>query len=186
MLIRLLRTYLLRYRGLLLVVLALTFVQTMGTLFLPTLNADIIDKGVATGDTAYIWRVGGLMLVVTLRAGACSRSPRCTTAPGSRWRSGATSAARCSTGSPTSPPRTSPRFGAPSLITRITNDVTQVQILVLMSCTLLVAAPITIIGGVDHGRARGRTALAAPARERPGARSSASASSSCAWSRSSR
>ncbi len=55
---------------------------------------------------------------------------------------------RCSTGSPTSRPRTSPRYGAPSLITRITNDVTQVQILVLMSCTLLVAAPITIVGGV--------------------------------------
>ena len=77
-------------------------------------------------------------------------------------------------------------FGAPSLITRITNDVTQVQILVLMSCTLLVAAPITIVGGVDPGRARGRPALAAPARERPGARHQRRARDRRGWCRSSR
>ena len=65
-------------------------------------------------------------------------------------------------------------YGAPSLITRITNDVTQVQILVLMSCTLLVAAPITIVGGIILRRARGRPPLAAAAREHPGARRSAS------------
>ena len=65
-----------------------------------------------------------------------------------RWRSAATCAARCSTGSPSFSAQDVAHFGAPSLITRITNDVTQVQILVLMSCTLLVAAPITIVGGV--------------------------------------
>ena len=68
-------------------------------------------------------------------------------------------------------------FGAPSLITRITNDVQQVQMLVLMTCTLLVAAPITIVGGVDPGGARGRRPLADPARQHPGARRSASGSS---------
>ena len=64
-LLRLLRTYLLRYRKLLTIVVALTFVQVMCTLYLPSLNADIIDKGVITGDTDYIWRTGGLMLAVT-------------------------------------------------------------------------------------------------------------------------
>ena len=65
MLIRLIRTYLGRYRRLLLV-LVLQFVQAMGTLFLPALNAEIINKGVLTGDTAYIWQLGGVMLAITL------------------------------------------------------------------------------------------------------------------------
>jgi len=65
-LLRLLSTFLGRYKKTLLVVFALTFVQVVCTLFLPTLNADIIDKGVLTGDTDYIWRLGGLMLAVTL------------------------------------------------------------------------------------------------------------------------
>ena len=77
-----------------------------------------------------------------------SRSARSTSALASRWRSAATCAARCSTASPSFSAQDVAHFGAPSLITRITNDVTQVQILVLMSCTLLVAAPITIVGGV--------------------------------------
>ena len=119
----------------------------MCTLYLPTLNADIIDKGVITGDTDYIWRTGGLMLVDHASCRRASRSPPSTSAPAPRWRSVATCAARSSTGSPTSRPRTSPRFGSASLITRITNDVTQVQTLVVMVCTLFVAAPITIIGG---------------------------------------
>ena len=67
---------------------------------------------------------------------------------GGDGRSGATCAAACSTRSPASRPRRSTHFGAPSLITRITNDVQQVQMLVLMTCTLLIAAPITAIGGV--------------------------------------
>ena len=61
-----LRTYLVRYRGALIAVVVLQFVQTRRTLYLPGLNADIIDKGIATGDTGYIWRVGGVMLGVTL------------------------------------------------------------------------------------------------------------------------
>ena len=64
-LLRLLRTYLLQYRKLLTIVVGLTFVQVMCTLYLPSLNADIIDKGVITGDTDYIWRTGGLMLAIT-------------------------------------------------------------------------------------------------------------------------
>ena len=66
MLVALLRTYLARYRKPLLAVVVLQFVQTMATLYLPSLNADIIDKGIATGDTHYIWTHGALMLGVTL------------------------------------------------------------------------------------------------------------------------
>ena len=66
MLIRLLRSYLLPYRNLLWAVVALQFVQTMATLLLPTLNADLIDNGIAKGDTGYIWKVGAIMLGVTL------------------------------------------------------------------------------------------------------------------------
>ncbi len=147
MLIRLLKTFLARYRNQLLIVLALTFVQTMCTLFLPALNADIIDKGVITGDTDYIWKTGGLMLLITIvqvgfAIAAVYFGARVAMAFGRDVRGALFhrvtnfSAQDVAT------------FGAPSLITRITNDVTQVQMLVLMSCTLLIAAPITIIGGV--------------------------------------
>src|SRR4051812_9796979 len=147
MLTRLLRTYLLPYRNLLLAVVALQFVQTMATLFLPTLNADLIDNGIATGDTAYIWRVGAIMLVVTLiqvmfAIGATYYGSKAAMRFGRDVRDGLFHQV---TGFST---REVSHFGAPSLITRITNDVTQVQILVVMTCTLLVAAPITIAGGV--------------------------------------
>ncbi len=146
MLIRLLRTYLLRYRGLLLVVLGLTFVQTMGTLLLPTLNADIIDKGVVLKDTGYIWRMGGIMLAVTLvqvvfAVAAVYYGARAAMAFGRDVRDALFHRVTDFSAQDVA------AFGAPSLITRITNDVTQVQVLVLMSCTLLVAAPITIVGG---------------------------------------
>ncbi len=146
MLLRLLRTYLLRYRGLLLVVVALTFVQTMATLFLPSLNADIIDKGVATGNTGYIWRIGGVMLAITFvqvlfAIAAVYYGARIAMAFGRDVRAALFHRVTGFSAQDVS------AFGAPSLITRITNDVTQVQILVLMSCTLLVAAPITIVGG---------------------------------------
>ena len=146
MLIRLLRTYLLRYRGLLLIVLALTLIQTMATLYLPSLNADIIDQGVATGDTDYIWRTGGAMLAVTFvqiifAIAAVYFGARAAMAFGRDVRAALFHRVTDFSAQDVA------EFGAPSLITRITNDVTQVQVLVLMSCTLLVAAPITIIGG---------------------------------------
>jgi len=146
MLITLLRTYLRRYRGVLLAVVALQSVQTAAALFLPSLNADIIDNGVLTGDTAYIWRVGAVMLAVTLvqigfAIGAVYYGSRAAMGFGRDVRG---SLFHKVTGFSTQEVAS---FGAPSLITRITNDVQQVQMLVLMSCTLLVAAPITIIGG---------------------------------------
>jgi ATP-binding cassette subfamily B protein len=147
MLTRLMRTYLLPYRNLLLAVVVLQFVQTMATLFLPTLNADLIDKGIVTGDTDYIWRVGSIMLGVTLiqvvfAVGATYYGSMAAMRFGRDVRD---SLFHQVTGFST---REVSHFGSPSLITRITNDVTQVQMLVVMACTLLVAAPITIAGGV--------------------------------------
>jgi ATP-binding cassette subfamily B protein len=147
MLVALLRTYLVRYRTALLAVVALQFVQTMATLYLPSLNADIIDKGIATGDTDYIWSHGGLMLAVTLvqvvfAIAAVRYSARAAMGFGRDVRSGLFHQVTGFSAQEVN------RFGPPSLITRITNDVTQVQVLVLMSCTLLVAAPITAVGGV--------------------------------------
>jgi len=146
MLIHLLRTHLRRYRKLLAAVVALQFVQTMASLYLPSLNADIIDKGIATGDTGYIWRTGAVMLFVTLvqvsfAIGATYFAAKTAMSFGRDVRG---SLFHQVTGFST---QEVSRFGAPSLITRITNDVQQVQMLVLMSCTLLVAAPITLTGG---------------------------------------
>ena len=147
MLIRLLRTYLRPYAGPLLAVVALQLVSTMANLYLPSLNADIIDKGVAKGDTGYILSTGGWMLVVTIAQIACSVAAvyfgaRAAMAFGRDMRSaifhkvGTFSA------------REMAQFGAPSLITRNTNDVQQVQMLVLMTCTMMIAAPIMCVGGI--------------------------------------
>ena len=147
MLMKLLRSHLRGYRGLLTAVVALKFVQAMATLFLPSLNADIINKGVITGDTNYIWRTGGLMLGVTFvqvcfAIGATFVSAKAAMSFGRDVRGNLfTRVVNYSTEEVS-------RFGAPSLITRITNDVQQVQMLVLMGCTMLVAAPITMIGGI--------------------------------------
>ena len=146
MLMQLLRSHLGRYRPELLAVVGLQFLQSMATLFLPTLNADIIDKGVLTGDTAYIWRIGGLMLVITIfqivfAIGAVYYGARASMGFGRDVRR---DLFHTVTGFSA---REVGHFGAPSLITRVTNDVQQVQMLALLSCTLLVAAPITAVGG---------------------------------------
>lgn len=146
-LLRLLREFLARYAKPLLAVAGLTLIQVTCTLILPSLNADIIDKGVLTGDTDYIWRVGGLMLLVTFvqvafAIAAVYYGARVAMAFGRDVRGALFHRVTNFSAQDVA------AHGAPSLITRITNDVTQVQILVLMSCTLLVAAPFTIIGGV--------------------------------------
>ncbi|HEY4422372.1 MAG TPA: ABC transporter ATP-binding protein [Pseudonocardia sp.] len=147
MLIRLLRERLRPYTRPLLLVVVLQLVGTMASLYLPSLNADIIDQGIARGDTSYILGTGGWMLVVTLVQIACSVAAvyvGARTAMGFGrdvrgalfHRVGEFSAREVN------------RFGAPSLITRGTNDVQQVQMLVLLSCTMLVTAPIMCFGGV--------------------------------------
>jgi ATP-binding cassette, subfamily B, multidrug efflux pump len=147
MLTRLLRTYLRPYKAVLAGVVGLQFVQTVAALYLPRLFADIIDKGVAKGNNRYVWTTGSVMLVITLvqvvfAIGAVYFGSRAAMGFGRDVRGalfhqvGAFSA------------REVGELGAPSLITRITNDVQQVQMLVLMTCTLLVAAPIAAVGGI--------------------------------------
>ncbi|MCE9620765.1 MAG: ABC transporter ATP-binding protein/permease [Actinomycetia bacterium] len=147
MLVRLLRTYLARYRKLLIVVVALQAAQTVAALFLPTLNADIIDRGVATGDTGYIWAHGLVMLLVSLAqigfaVFAVYFGSKVAMAFGRDVRSALFHQVTDFSA------REVTKFGPPSLITRVTNDVQQVQTLVQMTCTLLIAAPITAAGGL--------------------------------------
>ena len=147
MLLRLVRTYLRPYAVPLAAVVALQFVGTMAALYLPSLNADIIDRGVVTGDTGYIVRHGALMLAVSFVQIICSViavwfSARNAMGFGRDLR--AAIFHRVGTFSA----REVQHFGAPSLITRETNDVQQVQMLVLMAGTLLVSAPIMMVGGI--------------------------------------
>ncbi|MBN9097534.1 MAG: ABC transporter ATP-binding protein [Pseudonocardia sp.] len=147
MLIRLLRTHLRRYSRQLWAVVALQLVGTMAALYLPSLNAGIIDEGIAKGDTPYILGAGGWMLVVTLLQIVCSVAAVWF---GARTAMGFGRDVRSSVFHQVGrfSAREVNRFGAPSLITRNTNDVQQVQMLVLMSCTMLVSAPIMCVGGV--------------------------------------
>ncbi|MFG1868987.1 ABC transporter ATP-binding protein [Micromonospora arborensis] len=147
MLIRLLRNQLRSYQRPLLAVVLLQFVGTMASLYLPSLNADIIDKGVARGDTDYIVHTGGWMLLVSLIQIVCSIAA---VYLGARIAMGFGRDVRATLFGHVNrfSAREVARFGAPSLITRNTNDVQQVQMLVLMSCTMMVAAPIMSVGGV--------------------------------------
>jgi ATP-binding cassette subfamily B protein len=146
-LIRLLRTYLRPYRGDITLVVLLQFVQTLATLYLPTLNADIIDLGVVKGDTGYIMRTGGVMLAVTVVQIICSIAAvyfgaRTAMALGRDVRAGLFGKVLDFSA------REVGHFSAPSLITRTTNDVQQVQMVVLLTFTLMVSAPIMCVGGI--------------------------------------
>ncbi|HZZ96913.1 MAG TPA: ABC transporter ATP-binding protein [Jatrophihabitantaceae bacterium] len=147
MLVRVLRTYLRPYRRWLSYVVGLQLISTLAALYLPSLNADIIDNGVAQGDTGYIVHVGGWMLAVTVVQIAASIvavyfGARTAMSFGRDLRT--TIFSRVGTFSA----REVAHFGAPSLITRNTNDVQQVQMLVVMACTLMIGAPIMCVGGI--------------------------------------
>jgi len=144
---RVLVRFLRPYRRQILLVAALLLAQSLANLYLPTLNADIIDNGIAKGDTHYIVTVGGLMLLVTLLMGAASViavywGARTAMAFGRDVRGALFRRVQSFALMEVN------RFGTPSLITRTTNDVQQVQMLVLMSLTLMMAAPIMIVGGI--------------------------------------
>ena len=147
MLLKLLRTHLSAFKAWLVAVVVLQTGQAMATLMLPTLNADIIDNGIATGDTGYIWRLGGVMLLVALvqiclSIGAVWFSAKTAMGFGRNVRGSLFATVGGFSTSEVS------ALGAPSLITRVTNDVQQVQMLVLMGCLLMVTAPVTAIGGI--------------------------------------
>ncbi|MFF9640491.1 ABC transporter ATP-binding protein [Kitasatospora aureofaciens] len=147
MLIRLLRAYLRPYSRPITLLVVLQLVSTLAALYLPTLNADIIDKGVVKGDTGYILRLGAVMIGVTLVQALCSIGAvyfgaRTAMAFGRDVRAAVFDRVQSFSA------REVGQFGAPSLITRTTNDVQQVQMLALMSFTLMVAAPIMCVGGI--------------------------------------
>ena len=125
----------------------LQLTQAVASLILPTLNASIIDDGVATGDTGTIWRLGGVMLLVSLlqigaQIGAIWFGAKAAMSFGRDLREGIFVHGLSFSG------REVALFGAPTLITRNTNDVQQVQMLVLMTATMIVSAPLTAIGGI--------------------------------------
>jgi len=143
----LLRTYLSPHRWVLLLIACLLLVQAIGTLILPSLNADIINEGVVGGDTGYIIRTGAVMLAFSILVGiatvvAVYFSARTAMRVGRDMRGDLFrrveqfSLAQMHS------------FGIPSLITRNTNDVQQVQMLVMVGLTMMVVAPVTAVGGV--------------------------------------
>ncbi|MFE4047967.1 ABC transporter ATP-binding protein [Streptomyces sp. YIM B13518] len=147
MLIRLLRTRLRPYKRPVTLLVLLQFLQTCASLYLPTLNADIIDGGVVEGDTGYIVSHGVLMIGVSLvqvvcNIGAVYYGARTASALGRDVRAAVFDRVQSFSA------REVGHFGAPSLITRTTNDVQQVQTLVLMTFTLMVSAPIMCVGGI--------------------------------------
>lgn len=147
MLVRLLREHLRPYRGAVVAVVVLQIIQTAATLYLPNLNARIIDDGVAQGDTEEILRLGGVMLAVSLvqvvaAIVAVYYGSRAAMAFGRDLR------ARLFGHVQTFSAREIGTFGAPTLITRTTNDVQQVQMVVLMTFTMMIVAPIMLVGGV--------------------------------------
>ncbi|MGI5191157.1 ABC transporter ATP-binding protein [Promicromonospora sp. CA-289599] len=147
MLVTLARRYLGPYRWAVVAVLVLQLVQTLAALYLPSLNADIIDDGVVVGDIGHIWRTGGWMLVVSLGQVVASVvavyfGAQVATAFGRDLRRDLFHTVQ------TFSAREMAQFGAPTLITRGTNDVQQVQMTVLMTFTIMVMAPIMLVGGV--------------------------------------
>ncbi|MFE0672399.1 ABC transporter ATP-binding protein [Streptomyces sp. NPDC058867] len=147
MLIRLLRTYLRPYRKPIALLVLLQLLQTCATLYLPTLNADIIDNGVVNGDTGYILGYGALMIGISLaqvvcNIGAVYYGARTASALGRDVRAAVFDRVQSFSA------REVGHFGAPSLITRTTNDVQQIQMLALMTFTLMVSAPIMCVGGI--------------------------------------
>lgn len=146
-LIRLLRSHLQPYKRWIWLVIALQGVQAIANLLLPTLNADIIDKGVIRGDNSYIWTAGGVMFAVAIvQAVFAALAVYC----GAKAAMGFGRDVRKSLFNRVTSfsSKEVNLFGAPSLITRITNDVQQVQMLVVMTFTMAIAAPMTIVGGV--------------------------------------
>ncbi|QHC26044.1 ABC transporter ATP-binding protein [Streptomyces sp. GS7] len=147
MLVRLARAHLRPYRRSISLIVLLQLIQTLATLYLPTLNADIIDNGVVKNDTGYILRVGVFMIVVTALQVVCAIAA---VYFGARTAMGLGRDIRAAIFDQVQSfsAREVGTFGAPSLITRTTNDVQQVQMLVLMTFTMMVSAPIMCVGGI--------------------------------------
>lgn len=147
MLLKLLGQYTRRYRRTIALVVALQFVASIANLLLPSINADLIDLGIVAGDTPYVVRQGGWMLLVSLvqvaaTVAAVYWGARVAMAFGRDVRSAVFRHVNAFS------QRDVARFGAPSLITRSTNDVQQVQTLLFMTFSMLVTTPIMMVGGL--------------------------------------
>jgi ATP-binding cassette subfamily B protein len=145
--IRLLRAYLRPYAAVLVAIVALVSVQALANLYLPSLNADIINDGVVKGDIDEIVRIGAVMLAVTLVSVVCAIvgvffSSRVAMGVGRDLRGSIFRKVLSFSQAETNV------FGTPSLITRNTNDVQQVQMLLVISLSIMILAPITAVGGV--------------------------------------
>jgi len=143
----LIKSHLFPYRKVLWTVVVLSAIQTFAALMLPTINADLINNGVLVGDNAYIWRSGALMLAFTMvqvvfAAGAVWFGARAAMGFGRDIRRDLFHSVTDFSA------REVGQFGAPSLITRITNDVQQVQQLVVLATTMMIAAPLTMVIGI--------------------------------------
>ncbi|GAA0633724.1 ABC transporter ATP-binding protein [Sporichthya brevicatena] len=147
MLIPLLREHLRPYRRLLLAVVVLQLASTLAALYLPTLNADLIDNGIVRGDTGHILRVGAVMLVFTALQVAAAIAAvfvgaKVSMAVGRDLRAAVFHRVQSFSGEELA------RFGAPSLITRTTNDAQQVQGFLQVTFTMAVPAPVSAVGGI--------------------------------------
>ncbi|MCA4133926.1 ABC transporter ATP-binding protein [Arthrobacter sp. M4] len=147
MLVKLIRQYSRPYLPYILAVLLFQLASTIATLYLPSLNAKIIDEGVAHGDTDYIWRTGAIMLAVALAQiltaiAAVYFGAKTAMAFGRDLRRSVFRKVSSFSAKEVN------RFGAPTLITRGTNDVQQVQMLMLMGLNFMVSTPIMCIGGI--------------------------------------
>ncbi len=147
MLITLLRTYLRPYTRHVTIVVVLTVIQSIANLYLPNLNADIINNGVVKGDLPYIWRTGAIMLGITLVLGmvaivAVYWSSIASMGVGRDIRAAVFERVQSFSA------REMNRLGTPTLITRNTNDVQQIQLFMQIALTILVSAPIMAVGGV--------------------------------------
>ena len=147
MMTRLLRRFLRPYRRQVAVVVALLVTQAVGSLYLPNLNADLINNGVVAGDVHYIWTTGALMLGITLVLGIVAVAgvyfaSRVAMGIGADVREVVFRRVQLFSG------REMNRFGTPSLITRNTNDIQQIQLFLQVALTLMVAAPIMYVGGM--------------------------------------
>lgn len=128
-------------------VLILVFLQSMGDLYLPTLMSDIVDKGIVEGDRSYIWRIGGYMLLVAGGGALCSviasyLSAKVAAGFGRNTRSRMFEHVENFT------LHEFDKLGTASLITRTTNDITQVQTVLTMMLRMMVGAPMMMIGGL--------------------------------------
>jgi len=146
-LLRILATYLRPYAGPVALVVSLLLIQSIANLYLPNLNADIINNGVIKGDVGYIWRIGAIMLALAVGVGilaivAVWFASRSSMGFGRDVRRAVFERVQQFSATEMN------RFGTPSLITRNTNDVQQVQLFVQMALTMLVTAPIMLVGGI--------------------------------------